>query len=135
MGSKILQPPTRYFSRDEFVLFDEFDSYTDAQLWTKAVAATGTVTHEGDAGRTCMKLFATAIDDAAVLTTTNEIFKFIANKAQVFETCIQYTEVNTDDTSMYFGTANAMAATTIADGGLTLALTDGVGIFKLKDST
>lgn len=135
MGTKILQPPTRYFSRDEYVIFDDFTSYTDAQLWTKAVVGTGTVTQEVDAGRSTMKLFCTAANDAAVLPTTNEGFKFIANMAMAAETRIIFTDVNTDDGHVGFGFANALAATTMADTTGAITATDACMIYKLPDTT
>lgn len=136
MGSKILRvPDVLTCAREQTTLFDHFTSYTDAGQWTKAVAGTGTVTHEGDAGRSCMKLFCTAANDAAVLPTTDEIFKFIASKAMAFETRVIFTDVNTDDGHVFFGCANAMAATTLADTTGAITATDAIGIYKLPDTT
>ena len=136
MGSKLLRVPSVLAdAREQSWLFDHFNEYTDAQLWTKAVAGTGTVGHEGDAGRSCMKLFCTAANDAAVLPTTNEVFKFIASKAMVFETRIVFTDVDTDDGHVFFGCANALAATTMADTTGAITATDAIGIYKLPDTT
>lgn len=136
MGSKLLRTPSILAdAREQSWVFDHFNEYTDAQLWTKAVAGTGTVTHEGDAGRSCMKLFCTAANDAAVLPTTNELFKFIANKPMVFETRVIFTDVNTDDGHVFFGCANALAATTMADSTGAITATDAIGIYKLPDTT
>lgn len=134
MGHKLCQAPTRYFSRDEFVIFDDFVEFTDAQLWTVAVAATGTVAHEGP-GRSRMKLFGTADNDPAVLATTHELFKFTAGKSMCGETLIQFTDVNTDDGAVGFGWADAMAATTLADTTSAVTATDCALIYKPKNST
>jgi hypothetical protein len=136
MGSKLLRVPSMLAdAREQSCVFDHFNYFVDADLWTKAVAGTGTVAHEGDAGRTCMKLFCTAVNDAAVLPTTNELFKFIANKAMVFEARTIFTDVDTDDGIVFFGCADAMAATTLADTTGAVTATDAIGIYKLPDTS
>src|SRR5688572_5875540 len=115
MGNKILAAPTARFNREEYCVFDDFVSFTDAQLWTLAVAGTGTVAHDGSTGQSAMELFNTAANDAAVLATTHEIFKFIASKAMVYEARIKTADVDTDDGMWAFGFADALAATSMAD--------------------
>jgi hypothetical protein len=135
MGHKILRlPDALHCAREQFEICDHFTEFTDAQRWTVAVAGTGTAAHEGP-GRSRMKLFGTADADAAVLATTHELFLFTAGKSMMCEGVIQYTEVNTDDTSAGLGWADAMAATTLAD--TTGAVTAGSAalIYKVKDST
>ena len=134
MGYKALHSPEDRFSRDEYVLFDDFVSFTDAQLWTVAVAANGTIVHDGSVGRSHMEFFATTVHDAAVLATTHEIFKFIGGKAMVAEARIIFTDVDTDDGGVAFGFADAMAATTIADTTFAIAATDAALIYKVPDS-
>lgn len=134
MGTKLAQNPQRYFSRDEFQLFDDFTSFVDAQLWTLAIAATGTVAHEGP-GRSRMKLFGTADNDPAVLATTHELFKFVAHKSMHGEALINFTDVNTDDGAVGFGFADALAATTLADTTSAVTATDAALIYKPKNST
>lgn len=119
---------------DQYGFYDHFPYYVDADLWTKAVAGTGTVTHEGSAGRSAMKLFCTAANDAAVLATTNEIFKLRAGKSMVGEGILIFTDVNTDDGHVGFGFADALAATTMADTTGAITATDAVMIYKLPDT-
>ena len=135
MGYKQTQNPERYFSRDEFALFDDFFEFVTGDVWTSAVAGTGTVTHEGSAGTTRMKLFCTAANDAAVLPTTHEMFKFRANKAMAAEGLIEFTDVDTDDGMVFFGWADALAATTMADTTGAITATDACCIYKLQDTS
>ena len=135
MGSKALfVPPRLAVAREQFEVFDHFVDFTDAQLWTVAVAATGTAAHEGP-GRSRMKLFVTADNDPAVLATTHELFKFVANKSMVCEGLINFTDVNTDDGALGFGWADALAATTLADTTSAVTATDCALIYKPKNST
>ena len=136
MGYKLTRIPTTLAdAREQVDVFDHFTHYVDGGLWTKAEVGTGTVAHEGDSGRTCLKLFCTAANDAAVLATTNEIFKFIASKAMVFETSVVFTDVNTDDGHVFFGCADALAGTTMADTTGAITATDCIAIYKLPNTT
>src|SRR5688572_1236828 len=114
MGIKLLGSLTGRFNREEYVVFDDFVSFTDAQLWTVAVAGTGTIVHDGSVGRSAMEFFNTAANDAAVLATTHEIFEFTAGKAMVFEARVMSADVDTDDGMWGFGFADALAATSMA---------------------
>jgi hypothetical protein len=135
MGAKLLRIPDELTcARDQFGVFDHFNEFVTGDVWTSAVAGTGTVLHEGP-GRSRMALFSTADNDAAVLPTTHELFKFVSGKAIMAEAVVQYTEVNTDDSSVGFGFADAMAATTLADDTGAVAATDALLIFKVKNST
>lgn len=135
MGHKLLRlPDVLHSAREQFEIFDHFTWYVTAHQWTAAVAGTGTVTHEGP-GRSRMALFSTADNDAAVLPTTDELFLFTAGKSIMAEGKIQYTEVNTDDSSVAFGFADAMAATTVADSTGAIAAGSAALIHKVKDDT
>lgn len=135
MGRKILfHNPQLQAGREQFEIFDHFVDFTDAQLWTVAVAATGTAAHEGP-GRSRFKLFGTADNDPAVIATTHELFKFVAGKPMECEGLINFTDVNTDDGAIGFGFADALAATTLADTTSAVTVTDGALIYKPKNST
>jgi hypothetical protein len=127
MGLKSLKHPENYFSRDEFVLFDDFNYYVTADLWTAAVAGTGTVTRPATAGSD-IRLLATADNDCAVLATTNEMFKFTASKAMQCEAELRIAPPQTNLNSWAFGWADAMAATTVADTTGLIAATDAAVI-------
>lgn len=135
MGIKFLDAPVDKFNREEYFVFDDFTDFTDAQLWTVAVAGTGTATHSGSVGESSFKLFATANNDAAVIATTHEVFKFIANKSMVYEARVKTADVDTDDGIWAFGFADAMAATTVADATGAITATDAALIYKLPDTT
>jgi hypothetical protein len=132
MGRKLAQYPEDFFSRDDSVIFDEFDWFVTAHRWTSAVAGTGTVT-KADGG-TNIRLFSTADNDAAVLATTTECFKFTAGKSMCAEAQVTFTDPNTDDASVGFGWADALAATTLADTTGAVAATDACLIFKVNGS-
>lgn len=136
MGSKTLVYP-QYLSTalEQIEVYDHFNYYVDADLWTKAVVGTGTVAHAGDDLGTTVKLFCTAANDAAVLPTTNELFKFTASKEMRAKGLITFTDVNTDDGHVFFGWADALAATTMADSTGAITATDACCIYKLPDTT
>ena len=135
MGNKILGPPTARFSREDYELFDDFHWFVTAHLWTSAVAGTGTVTKPGDTG-TSIRLFSTADNDAAVLATTNESFKFTASKSMFCEGHVHIAGPASDVTlvSAAFGWADAMAATTVADTTGAITATDACVIYKITGS-
>lgn len=135
MGYKQIQTPTLIGkAAEQFELFDHFLYFIDADLWTEAEVGTGTVGHEG-AGRSRMALFCTAANDAAVLATTNELFKFTANKSMLAWGLINGSDVNTDDGIVFFGWADAMAGTTLADTTGAVTATDACGLYKLPGTT
>ena len=135
MGSKLLRiSDIRHCAREQFAIDDHFLSFTDTQLWTLAVVTSGTVTHEGSAGRSAIKLLTTDIAAAAVLATTNEIFKFRASKAMECEAIINGADVDTDDGMLFFGWADALAAATLADTTGVVTATDACCLIKLPDS-
>lgn len=134
MGTKIATHPENRFSRDVYTLFDDFSWFVTAHQWTSAVAGTGTVTKAADSG-TDIRLFSTADNDAAVLATTNEDFKFTGGKAMVCEGALNVsTAPQTDDFSIAFGWADALAATSVADTTGAITATDACVIHTVKDS-
>lgn len=136
MGSKLLRPITDSFSRDEFRLFDDFLSYNDGDLWTKLAAdTTATVAHEGP-GRSRIKLaVVTSDNNEAVLATTNELFRYVANKAITAEGLIEYAEGATNVANVAFGFADAMGANLITDNGAGVTATDACLIYKVDGET
>jgi len=133
MGYKTLNHPERYFSRDEFVIVDDFGWYVSAHLWTAAVAGTGTVTKPATGGNS-IRLFSTADNDAAVLATTDENFKFTAGKAMACEADVIVTPPNTNAASWAFGWADALAATSVADTTGAVTATDAAVIHAVTGS-
>lgn len=138
MGHKLIRLPSGLHDAREQSGFgagvDHFTEFTDAQRWTVAVAGTGTAAHEGSAGKSRLKLFNTAANDAAVIATTHEIFKFVAGSSMFCEGMINGTDVDTDDGMFAFGWADALAATTMADTTGAITATDAALIYKAPDS-
>jgi hypothetical protein len=134
MGYKIADHPLDKFSRETNELFDDFSWFVTAHQWTSAVAGTGTVTKAGDSG-TDIRLFSTADNDAAVLATTNEDFKYTANKDIYAEFGgVNLGPPNTNALSAFFGFADALAATTVADTTGAVTATDALGITLVTGS-
>jgi len=122
MGRILVPSPTNIMNREAYELFDDFLHYTDADLWTQAVVANGTVTLTD--GRSVIKLFSTTDNDAACLATTTEQFKFVANQAMYAEMRALFADTATFNTAFCFGWCDAMAGTTITAGGDTLTITN-----------
>jgi hypothetical protein len=135
MGHKLLKLPEAVLQgRDQYGFYDHFTEFTDAQRWTVAVVGTGTAAHEASAGRSAIKLFNTAANDAAVIATTHEIFKMRAGKSMVGEGIVNGADVDTDDGMLFFGWADALAATTLADTTGAVTATDAIALVKLPDT-
>ena len=137
MGNKMLAAPTARFNREEYSIFDDFAYYVDADLWTKLAADTNaTVAHEGSVGKTRVKLFTgdAILNNEAAIATTNEVFKYIANKAIVAEARIEFAESATDDAKVAFGFADAIGANFVTDAAAITA-TDAAVIWKTTDDT
>lgn len=133
MGNKILPHPENRFSRDAYVLFDDFSWYVTAHQWTAGVAANGTVTKPADSG-TSIRLFSTTDNDGAVLATTNEDFKYTAGKALMAEAEVTVNPPNTNACSWAFGWADALAAASVADTTGAITATDACVIHAVNGS-
>jgi len=132
MGHELTANPARRFNREVYELFDDFDQFVTADLWTSAVVGTGTVTRPATAA-TNIRLLSTADNDAAVLATTGENFKFTGGKSMYAECQLTFTDPQTSLGSIAFGWADAMAATLLADdGGAATVINDGCIIYKIE---
>lgn len=135
MGSKALRLPEALgIALEQVEVLDDFNYAVTADTWTIAVAANGTLAHEGDAAKSRLKFFSTTVNDGAVLKTTHELFKFISGKAMKALGVVNGADVNTDDGVLFFGWANALAVATLADTTGALTATDACGFYKAKDS-
>lgn len=139
MGAKALRIPAYlHDAREQYAVFDDFDYYVNADRWTVLASDTNaTAAHEGSVGKTRVKLFTgdAILNNEAAIATTNEVFKFIANKAIVCEGLIEYAESATDDAKVAFGMADAIGANLITDAGTAVTATDALLIYKTTDST
>lgn len=104
---------------DNVVLFDDFLSYTDAQLWTKLAADSGaSVASSGDDANGFVALTTGATDNnEAVVATTNEVFLCAASSPIVGVSSIVHTEANSDDANIAFGFTDVFGANTLLDNG------------------
>ena len=138
MGNKLVAAiPVLGNAREQYELFDEFWNYNDGDLWTKLASDTNaTVAHEGSSGASRVKLYTgDAIkNNECCFATTNEQFKFVANKPIEIEALIQYAESATDDAKVAWGIADAIGANFITDAGAITA-NDAAVIWKAEDST
>ena len=118
-------------------LFDDFWSYTDAQLWTK-LAAEGTVAALSSGINGLLQLQTTNVDnnEVAVQTTTSP-FKFQNGVAQICEARINFAEAATNNVCFAFGFGDVInSADFILDDGTGLAASwTGAIIYKLEEET
>ncbi len=139
MGNKLVaSQPILGNCREQYELFDEFWNYNDGDLWTKLAADTNaTVAHEGSSGATRVKLLTgdSIKNNECCFATTNEQFKFVANKPIEIEGMIQYAEVATDDAKVAWGIADAIGANFVPDVGATITANDAAVIWKDTDET
>lgn len=138
MGNKLIHRlPDLGNAREQFEVFDEFWNYNDGDLWTKLASDTNaTVAHEGSSGATRVKLYTgDAIkNNEACFATTNEIFKYVANRGIELEGLVQFAESATDDAKVAWGIADAIGANLVTDAGAITA-NDAALIWKTEDST
>lgn len=75
-------------------------------------------------------------NDEIYLCTDREVIKFAAGKTYIMEASIQFTEANTDDANVIFGSTNAVAADLLVDNGAGPKATgDYVAMWKVDGGT
>lgn len=104
----------------QFEFVDDFVQFITTDEWTSVLTDTGTVA-VGDAANGIAVITASdgseADNDQAYLHTTNELWKFVADKPISFEALVQFTEANTDDANILVGLMDAVAADALKDDG------------------
>ena len=96
----------------------------------------GTVTISDGAKGICAISPGASDNDEMYMAAELENIKFLAGKAFVFETLVQFTESNTDDANVGFFVTNAVAANALVDDGAGPKATgDYVGIWKVDGGT
>ncbi len=123
MGANRADFAFEHLYRRTNLLFDDFNSYTDTQLWTKGHTGTGTsVANSGINGNLVLTTGATQNNEVWV-TTTNAFWKFQNNKPIIFEIALSYTEASTNKAGIaigfgdVLGTAAFLADTTLQPVG------------------
>lgn len=137
MGVNLLDLDDRLLKRRTFTIFDDFFSYTDAQLWTKLTADTTPTVTVSDAAKGVVALYTDTTDNNEVLVkSTKEIFLIAANKPIIAEAKIQYSEQATNTANVAFGLADAMGANLLVDNGAGPKTSfSGAMIYKVDGST
>jgi hypothetical protein len=136
---KLVSPsPALLLARRNFVVFDDFLYYNNAELWTSLAADMG-VTAPADTdkhgGQVSMATGATDNNEVGVFST-QEITKFANNQPFIFEAKVQYAEATTDDANVCVGLAQEAAANLLVDNGAGPATTlDGALIYKVDGET
>lgn len=123
--------------RRTFGFFDDFEWLISPHRWTALAADVGASAAVGDAAGGILALTTGAIDNnEAYVRTTNEVFKFAADKPLVLEARLQFTEANTDDANVIAGVMDAVGADSILDNGAgPKASYSGAVIYKLDGET
>ena len=137
MGRMIDPSPWDRVDKYAFELFDEFNYYTDTDVWTRSAESNMTGAHEGDGSRSRLKLYGVTTDNNQVtVATTNEIFLFSAAKPMHTAALVQYAEANTSAVNFAFGWADAMGNDLIADSGGAVGIAnEGALIYKRDGET
>ena len=118
MGVNLLDLHDAELKRRTFGIWDDFFSYTDAQLWTKLTADTTPTVTVGDAAKGILALYTDATNNNEVaVKSTKEVFLIAANKPIIGEAKVQFSEANTDDANIAFGFADAIGANLLVDDG------------------
>ena len=133
MGVKHTQSPTRHFSRDEFVVFDDFNYEVSGDLWTVDEGDAASTVAWGGPGSNVV-LTVSVADESAWLASANGVFKFIDSKAITWEARLKHVDVNTDDGNVAFGLCDAVADDVPITAADAVAIPNaGAIIYKLKD--
>jgi hypothetical protein len=136
--TKLLEQPEPLKLSRQFGLFDDFTEYTDTQRFTKTTADAGTsVALDADGIGGVLQLSTGATDNnEAYVESTNELFKFAADKPLAFEARLQFTEANVDDANVIVGVMDAPGADTLIDnGGGPKASYSGAVCYKVDGGT
>lgn len=104
----------------QYGFFEDFLEFVDGDLFSKVDAdsgATAAIDADGEGGLVLLTTGATD-NNEAYLFSTQELFKFAANRPLVCEARIQYAEANTDDANVFFGFMDAIGANALVDDGV-----------------
>lgn len=105
--------------RRTFGFMDDFESYTNAQRWTKVLANSGSAgVSDGAAGILAIAAsgVSPAANDESYVHTTNALFQFAANKPLLFEAAVQFTEADTNNANILVGVMDGVVAGALANG-------------------
>ncbi|HYE19427.1 MAG TPA: hypothetical protein VEA69_13335 [Tepidisphaeraceae bacterium] len=124
------------YAKDTYFLFDDFNYFVTADLWTSVLTDSGTAS-VSDGARGTLALVCSdgsvADNDEAYVRTTTELFLVADNKPLRFEARMQYTEANTDDANVFCGFMSAIAANALVDDGAGMRTTGNYFVFFKVD--
>lgn len=138
-GAAEQNAPFTLNARPKGALLDDFFSYTDTQLWTKATgadAAAGTAAVSDAHGGVLVLTCAGADNNYVVVSTTQEVFALALGRKLLFQARVKFTEANTDDANIFVGLSEDGSATILGDDAAGPPATyDGIGFHKLDGGT
>jgi hypothetical protein len=139
MGVQILDKHDPLLKRRTFGFFDDFDWMISPHRWTTVASDSGTITVANGVNGIAPLVASdgtVADNDETYLRSTNAIFQIAADKPQMAEARVQFTEANTDDANVFFGFSSAIAANTLVDNGAGMVTSfSGACIYKVDGST
>jgi len=135
MGKNNLDVHDELQKRRTALVFDHFESYVDAQLWTKGGDAGTVANSDGDGGILTMTTGAGADQDAFVATTRKN-WTFLAGKPMTFQCGFRYSEANTDQACIFAGFCSGAFNTILTDNTYVLLTPcSAAGILKKPGET
>lgn len=124
--------PIWLMQRELFQVWDDFPSYTDAQLWTKVIGSTGTVSVANGQGGVLAIANAASGNDADYVHTTNKPFIFAQDQPLIAEARLQLVEANTNQANFFFGFCSLTSGyLQNANAGFSTSSASSALIFKL----
>lgn len=122
--TKLIDRLDAYQNKRTFGFFDDFESYVTGDRWTPLTADSSSAstlvlcktTTGGKGGILSITQDATDNDEIYFGTTQN-LFKFVADKPAIFEIRLQYAELNTNANNVMVGFLSTKAANSIIDDG------------------
>lgn len=138
MGAPLVDIHDELKLRRTHGVFDDFNYFVTADMWTRLVSDTNTTVSVGNADNGILALFTGDLTDnnEAAIRSTNKLWTIAANQTIVAESGINYTEGNTDDANIAFGLSSVIGADWLLDNGGGPAATQSAAmIYKVDGGT
>lgn len=129
--------PRTLAERLQFELFDDFASYTDANVWTKSAGAGASVAITANTAGGVVNLTTGGTQNIqALIASTNACFKLLAGRAFYAEAYLQYAETSTNNAGMAFGFSSVVTSVMLQDTtGVPATSFTGALIYKQAGDT
>jgi hypothetical protein len=132
--SKLNTPAAIFAEWELFQVDEDFHTYVDTQVWTKAGTGS-TIAPSGGAGGIMSLATGSTANNLANITTTNTQLKFLKNQPIYFECYAQYTEAATNQAAVAIG-LTSVTSTILADTtGALVGTFTGAVFYKTTGST